>query len=1201
MDKEREYRKSGEYGFEDIVDIERLKKMFVSFSRATGYDCKLFLFPTGEKLIGTGYPDICGKYHRKGQASEALCRKSSIKITEYLKKAKNIKIEECEHGLVRGAAPILVEGVHLADLFVGQVFFEEPDAEIFRKKAEDLRYDPRGYFSALHKVPVADREEFREALLLLRDMIIILAERGLDELRTGQAALAARKSEENLHTTLRSIGDAVISTDMEGRIVHMNPVAEDLTGWKAEEGRGRQLTDVFHIVNAGTGREAPNPVTRVLEKGHTVGLANHTRLIARDGKGHQIADSASPIKDSEGNITGVVLVFRDVTEEYQKNRKIKETVELLSVIFRSIQDGMSVLSSDLEIQYVNPVMEQRYSDKMPLVGRKCFFCYQDRESPCQPCPSIRCMKSGKTESDIVAGPGGPESAITWFELYSYPIKDTDTGEVAGAVEFVRDITERVVAQEKLRKSRRRLARTEKIARVGSWEWEREHDRTIWSEEMFRIFGMDPSEGAPSWAEHPGLYSPEDFERLSQAAEEAISGGTPYELELKAIRKDGEPRICLARGFAERDSSGRTVRLYGSLQDITESKRAEEKLLQSTELLSATLESTNNGILVVDRQGRVLAANEKFRQMWHIDSEVFEDAKDEKLLGYVIGQLADPEEFLNKVEELYNNPERASFDTVYFKDGRIFERYSQPLWIKERVAGRVWSFRDITERAEAVESLKESEERYRTLVSAMSDIIFLLDGDNRFLDVHCKPGNALYAPAETFPGKRIEEVLPPQITRMYFRTAEKVRSTGRTHRYEYPLNIDNRDMWFVATLDLHEDGEKIIVDIRDITQRKKAEEALQRMQRLESVGTLAGGIAHDFNNILTGVYGNIELAGMKLPEDHEASRHIRTAGQSLNRAKHLTKQLLTFARGGEPLLEAVDIRQIVRDSVQFDLSGSSIKAHLLLPDDLWKVKADRGQISHVFANLIINAKEAMPMGGFVHIEAENVRDRQVLPASSHSGDYVRISIRDEGVGIPEDMIKRVFDPYFTTKQSGSGLGLAIAHSIVSKHGGHISVRSEPGEGATFTLFLPAAQSYEKNEEREKEGSGEEKEAGLRRVLVMDDEETVRNVSTRMLEAFGYSTDVAADGEETLKKYRESLEQGKPFDVVIVDLTIPGGMGGKEVTRELLDAYPDAKIIVTSGYSTDPVLANYGDYGFVGRIVKPFQMEELKREIKRVINM
>ncbi len=394
---------------------------------------------------------------------------------------------------------------------------------------------------------------------------------------------------------------------------------------------------------------------------------------------------------------------------------------------------------------------------------------------------------------------------------------------------------------------------------------------------------------------------------------------------------------------------------------------------------------------------------------------------------------------------------------------------------------------------------------------------------------------------------------------------------------------------------------VVLVFRDVTTQRKAESALLNAKKLESIGVLAGGIAHDFNNVLTGLFGNIELAKCELLKEHSSYQYIEMAEQALSRAKNLTKQLLTFAKGGVPILAAVELQDVVTESVKFNLSGSNVKAQFNLPDDLWQVKADKGQLNQVVANLTINADQAMPQGGTLCIDAENVKNISDSAHPELSGDFVKLTISDNGCGIAAKDLDKIFDPYFSTKQSGNGLGLATVQSIIAKHNGDISVVSTVGVGTTFTVLLPAEKSSEKLNKATKIEVIRKTESPLGHILVMDDEEIIIKISKAMLKACGYTCESARDGVEALEKYIAADKAGTPFDIVIMDLTIPGGMGGKDAINKFLEVNSDVKVIVSSGYSVDPVLANYTDYGFKGRLVKPFRINDLARELADVIQM
>jgi len=391
----------------------------------------------------------------------------------------------------------------------------------------------------------------------------------------------------------------------------------------------------------------------------------------------------------------------------------------------------------------------------------------------------------------------------------------------------------------------------------------------------------------------------------------------------------------------------------------------------------------------------------------------------------------------------------------------------------------------------------------------------------------------------------------------------------------------------------------VLVIRDVTGRRRMEEELARGQKLESVGVLAGGIAHDFNNMLTAILGNLSLARMVSLTSDAHYQNIEDAEKASLRARELTQQLLTFSRGGSPVKNSVDLKELIHESAEFVARGSKVRLRFTADDELWPVYVDRGQIGQVIDNLVINAIHSMPEGGFVDIGTINyqVEADSLLPLTSRR--YVRIAVQDYGTGISKEDYDRIFDPYYTTKELGNGLGLAICFSIVKKHGGLIMVESEPGKGSVFYVYLPALDSDNSTETQLVDDQSQSSPDSNRRVLVMDDDETVRSVVYKMLELLGYEVEEASDGVEAIRMYEQALKQGKRYDAVIMDLTVPGGMGGQGAVSRILKIDPGARAIVSSGYSSHEVMADYKKYGFVGVVVKPFRINELGRLLKEIL--
>jgi two-component system cell cycle sensor histidine kinase/response regulator CckA len=381
---------------------------------------------------------------------------------------------------------------------------------------------------------------------------------------------------------------------------------------------------------------------------------------------------------------------------------------------------------------------------------------------------------------------------------------------------------------------------------------------------------------------------------------------------------------------------------------------------------------------------------------------------------------------------------------------------------------------------------------------------------------------------------------------------------------------------------------VIIIFRDITTQIRMEEDIATAKKLESVGLLAGGIAHDFNNILTAIEGNISLALASARSRKGVVKRLLEAEKACVRARTLSRQLLTFAKGGEPVKAVLPVPEILEDTTSLALSGSSIRPMFSVDEDIWSIEADEGQISQVIANIVMNAKESMPNGGDIIISAENV-ELQCDSSTLKAGPHVKIAIKDRGVGIPPENLSRIFEPYFTTKPSGKGLGLTIAYSIVKKHNGHIEVDSEVGRGSDFHIYLPASEKRIDHEVEEVT----EHVYGSGKILWMDDEEGIRDVGEAILSSHGYEVEFAVNGDDAIQLHKKALAAGNPYDALILDLTIVGGMGGKEAIVRIMEADPEVNAIVCSGYSNDPVMADYKQYGFNGVLPKPFNIEELLR--------
>lgn len=533
---------------------------------------------------------------------------------------------------------------------------------------------------------------------------------------------------------------------------------------------------------------------------------------------------------------------------------------------------------------------------------------------------------------------------------------------------------------------------------------------------------------------------------------------------------------------------------------------------------------------------------------------------------------------------YENAVQQNRDLVLMQ--RELQRLNEQL--EERV-------RERTRQCEA------SEENFRALADNANDgILITTDGKSNVYANQKMSEITGYSIRELLSLGARELVHPDELPMVAERFQKRLRGEPVPSHYETVLIAkDGRDVPVDITVSKTRwEGKPAFMGvIRDITERRKRGEALIRIDKLESLGVLAGGIAHDFNNLLTGILGNVSLAKDSTDPQDKVYKYLSDVESAAQRSRDLTQQLLTFAKGGAPVREISDVRGFLKETVGLAMSGSEVRHDLIIPDDLCPVEIDKGQISQVIHNLIINAQQAIVRDGVISVSAENVTVGEGEAPLIKAGEYVRITVRDNGAGIPQEILKKIFDPYFTTKEEGSGLGLATTYSIVKKHGGYITVESEMGVGTAFHVYLPVslkgtAVPVKENEGRTVPGRGE-------RILVMDDEEIVRDVTGQMLTTLGYEAGFARDGAEAVRLFREAKESGRPFEAVIMDLTIPGGMSGREAIQRLREMDPRVRAIVSSGYSNDPIMSNYRDYGFSAVIAKPYRLTDLGKTVQKVL--
>ncbi len=632
-------------------------------------------------------------------------------------------------------------------------------------------------------------------------------------------------------------------------------------------------------------------------------------------------------------------------------------------------------------------------------------------------------------------------------------------------------------------------------------------------------------------------------------------------------------------------------------DITERVRLNRELSLREHYQRALLDNFPYAVWMKDEAGRYLAANRK--QAEYLGLERWEE-----LVGRTNDDFLPPDLCRRIAEEdrkilLSGEPKHAEELLPVQGKQHWFAVYQSPVTIDGKRIGTVGCNWDITEQKMVSQALAESEARYRKLVELSPDSVYI-HRDSRFVFMNTPGAELLGArrPEDLY-GRNVLDFVHPDYRS---KVAQRINyAEGRRKNPPVEMILLRSDgsqvpVEMVSVYFSYQNRDSVLAVARDISERKRMQEELVKAQRLESLGVLAGGIAHDFNNILTGILGNISLMRHTLDPAAPMADRLKSCEQAAIRASELTQQLLTFARGGAPVKKLMDPSTMIRESAAFLLHGSQIGCIIKLSEDLWHIRADAGQISQVLHNILFNAMQAMPDGGKVFISASNRQLQRPNAFNLPVGEYLQIDIEDQGCGIPPENLPKIFDPYFSTKSEGNGLGLASVYSVIKRHGGAVDVNSTVGVGTRFSLFLPAT-SGERTLEVENEMV--RKMIGSGTILVMDDEQIIREVAGEILTAAGFQVESCADGRQAVQRYRRKLDGDIAYDAVIMDLTIPGGMGGREAAVQILEIDPEAVLIVSSGYSNDPVVADFRRFGFRGAVIKPFAAETLVAEVQRLV--
>ncbi len=1001
-----------------------------------------------------------------------------------------------------------------------------------------------------------------------------------------------RKSEERFRLLFESATDAIFVLDERGNFIDVNSAAYSRLGYAKEEMLSMHISRLEAPEFAAM---APERFQQLAQYGQTVFESAHVR---KDGAIMPVEINTKLVL--MGGEKRIFSIIRDITERKRAEDSLRESEVRTRSIIESLPAGMQMyrLEPDGRLIFTgaNPA-----ADRILGVDNRTFIGKTIEEA----FPPIKATEIPQRYREVAAsGKAWYTEQVNYhdnaiqgvFEVHAF---QTTSNNMAVVFE---EITARKQAEENLRESEERY-------------------RQLFDAESDAIFLIDNETGRILMANNAAValygYTREELlekNNLDLSAEPSetrrVTEETPIVKENAVTiplryhqKKDGTvfPVEITGRFF---NYQGRAVHI-AAIRDITERKRAEEEISERGALLQQILDTSSVAIFLVDKAGRITQANRRM-------AEMFGRAMEE-LVGCEYVELVHPSEReagrKKMLALLASEIQSVDLERHYWrKEGTEFwghlagRRFHD---VHGNELGLIGVISDVTERKKAEEELREKEAKYRTLFEAANDGIFIQD-ETGFTDCNRKGAEMHGLPKENIIGRSPIEFAPERQSdgRLSSEVAgEKIHAAlnGIPQVFEWQaMRADGTSLDVEVTLSRLEMGGKMCLQaiVRDIAARKQLEEERLRAQKLESIGTLAGGIAHDFNNLLQGIFGYISMAKLTIDQRDRSLSMLEQAEKALHQSVNLTSQLLTFSKGGKPVKKVTDLRPVIESAAKFALSGSRANHTISFADDLRAVEADEGQVMQVVQNIVLNADQAMPEGGTIVITARNTAvPGPGGPAGLPAGDYVSVAIRDSGVGIPERYLTKIFDPYFSTKEKGSGLGLATSYSIIKNHDGMIDITSVPGKGSTFTVYLPAARAAQ-----EQAVSPAPKGCAVGRtcrVLVMDDEHMIRVVAGDLLRELGHEAEFAEHGDAAIELYKRAKMEGRPFDLVILDLTIRGGMGGEGTLRELLKIDPGVKAVVSSGYSDDEVIATYRQHGFSSFLKKPYNMGELARVLHDVM--
>jgi PAS domain S-box-containing protein len=894
---------------------------------------------------------------------------------------------------------------------------------------------------------------------------------------------------------------------------------------------------------------------------------------------------------------GTLIEARRVAEgRRQAEDKLRESERRLNTILENVGAAIFIKDTQYLYTYVNHKVCDifgRTSEEILGKSDDMFFSEASVEEIMRSDRPV--IEQGKTvrreEIALTSSDGMPHTYWT----VKLPLLDS-TGMVSGLCGISTDITDRIETERRLRESEDQFRSIFEHANDGIMMADIENKRQLEANKaMCDMLGYTRNEIMN--LDINDIHPKEYLHSVTDIFERQVRGEISMAQDIPMLRKDGS--VFYADINAGRVTIGGKDCLIGIFRDISERKRAEEELRERERQLAESQRIAHIGSWEHNLKTNKVVWSDELFLLLGLDPK--KDPGDFRAFFNSIHP--DDQPVLKKaIDETVKTGKPFSVDYRYLlPDGKTSILHAQAELIPDEAGDMVvlsGTGQDITERKLAEEKIRQSEEFVRSILDTVDEGFIVIDRDYRILTANKAYCGQVSMHCYEVIGKHCYEI-SHKISRPCYEEGEEcavryVFATGKPHAVSHKHTDSDGHVLYVETKgfpikDASGNVTSVIETINNITEKHLLEEERLKTQKLESIGTLAGGIAHDFNNLLQGVFGFISMAKMSLDQGEKSWTMLEQAERALHMSVNLTSQLLTFSKGGKPVKKRISLTPVIENAVKFALSGSHTEYQIKSCPGLWQVEADEGQLGQVIQNIVLNSDQAMPLGGRINIAVRNVHAHEKgVPQTLMQGDYVEISIKDSGIGIPERFLSRIFDPYFTTKEKGSGLGLATSYSIIKNHNGLIDVQSEAGKGSTFTIYLPSAGAAE----AEAPSSAVTPAGRLGRVLVMDDEEIVRMVSGELIRSLGHEVDFAEHGVAAIEKYQQALSDGKPFDIVILDLTVRGGMGGEETIRKMRAIDPAIKAVVSSGYSDGDIVSNYREHGFSAFLQKPYEVKGLQ---------